>query len=144
MSRRTHLRLATVFASAILVCSTATWANTSAPTPSSAALKLLQSEIGEPRCETDQHCRTVAVGAKACGGPTAYLAWSTLVSKEARIQQLAKAQVQAQEREVRATGMASNCAMLMDPGARCLPPSTGTGPKRCELAPADAGMRSAQ
>ena len=39
--------------------------------------------IGDATCERDEQCRTLAFGAKACGGPQSYLAWSTLRTDEA-------------------------------------------------------------
>ena len=44
----------------------------SAP-PSTSVLSL----IGDAACASDAECRTIGVGARACGGPQSYRAWST-------------------------------------------------------------------
>jgi len=37
--------------------------------------------IGEPSCTATAECRTIAFGAKPCGGPRGYLAYSTVVTQ---------------------------------------------------------------
>ncbi|NCT83207.1 MAG: hypothetical protein GXC94_08700 [Comamonadaceae bacterium] len=92
----------------------------------------LRALIGPAACSADSQCRTIAVGAKACGGPAGYAAWSTLGSDAQRLTELARRQAEAQRREIEASGMASNCAMVTDPGAACVA-------GRCQLAtPASA------
>ena len=53
-------------------------------------------------CTVDTECHTVAVGAKACGGPTSYRAYSSKT--------------------------VSTCYMLADPGAHCQQNKCVTGP----------------
>ncbi|MEO6278469.1 hypothetical protein [Roseateles sp.] len=92
----------------------------------------LRTLIGPANCSADTQCRTVPVGAKACGGPAGYWAWSTNGIDEARVADLATRQSAAHRREIAASGMQSNCAITVDPGAACV-----TG--RCQLAtPASA------
>ena len=80
----------------------------------------LRTLVGPAACSTDAQCRTVAVGAKACGGPAGYLAWSTQGTDAEKLADLAARQTEAQRREVVAGGMRSNCAMVTDPGAACV------------------------
>lgn len=80
----------------------------------------LRTLIGPAACSSDAQCRTVPVGAKACGGPSAYLAWSTSGTDAQQLKELAGRQSAAEKREVAASGMLSNCAMVMDPGAACV------------------------
>lgn len=87
----------------------------------------LRALIGPAACTSNAQCRTLAVGAKACGGPAGYLAWSTQGTDAERLIALATRQAQAQRREIEASGMLSNCAMVADPGAACVS-------ARCELA----------
>ncbi|WP_457352307.1 hypothetical protein [Roseateles sp. P5_D6] len=87
----------------------------------------LRALIGPAACTANSQCRTVAVGAKACGGPAGYLAWSTVGTDAERLAALAARQAQAHKREIEASGMHSNCAMVADPGAACVA-------TRCELA----------
>lgn len=93
-------------------CATAT------PEPLS-PLAQLQTLTAAPHCTTDSQCRTLPVGARACGGPSRYLVWSTRVNREVELQALA-AQVTAQEKAaLAASGRMSICQVLPDPGAHC-------------------------
>ena len=79
-------------------------------------------EIGDAACDSDDQCRTLGVGAKACGGPEAYIAWSSKVNgKGARLTALAAAHTAERERENERSGMRSNCSVTPDPGAMCIP-----------------------
>lgn len=80
----------------------------------------LRSLIGPAACKTNEQCRTVPVGAKACGGPTGYMAWSTQGTDAGAVAALAKRQSEAHRREVEASGMRSNCSLVVDPGAACV------------------------
>ena len=84
-----------------------------------AVLKALQLEIGEAPCDAPQQCRSLALGARACGGPERYLAWSTRSSDPARVSALGEAYAAARRSENLAEARVSNCAFLMDPGAVC-------------------------
>jgi len=89
--------------------------------PESARLgRELRELIGPAACSSDAQCRSLPVGAKACGGPAGYLAWSTQRTDAARLQALATRQAEAQRRENEAAGLRSNCAMLADPGSACV------------------------
>jgi len=96
--------------------------------PESAQLgRELRALIGPAACTADSQCRSLAVGAKACGGPAGYLAWSTQGTDAQKVAALAVRQADAQRREVEASGMRSNCMFVADPGAACVA-------GRCELA----------
>ncbi|PTT91598.1 hypothetical protein DBR42_03525, partial [Pelomonas sp. HMWF004] len=89
--------------------------------------------IGPASCSSDAQCRTLPVGAKACGGPAGYWAWSVVGTDEARLRELGQRQAEAQKREIEASGLRSNCRMVTDPGVACVagrcqvpaPPSRG-------------------
>ncbi|RTL32730.1 MAG: hypothetical protein EKK53_29050 [Burkholderiales bacterium] len=90
------------------------------PEPASQRLaRDLRTAIGPARCTADSQCRTLPIGAKACGGPAGYWAWSTLNTDAQAVQDLAARQGKAAREEVAASGMQSNCAIVTDPGARC-------------------------
>ncbi len=86
----------------------------------------LQALIGEAPCERDEQCRTIGVGAKACGGPGRYLAWSTRTVKPAELEAQAQAYAQAVRAENERSGLVSDCSLVTDPGAQCRA-------QRCEL-----------
>ncbi len=67
-------RLLIAFASLWLACGCAA---ADAPAGAEAPMEKIRALIGDAACDSDAQCRTIAIGAKACGGPEAYLAWST-------------------------------------------------------------------
>lgn len=83
-------------------------------------LARLQAAIGDPRCSGDSQCRTVAVGEKACGGPEAWLAWSTASASAPAVQAAAEATTRAAKLRNQQGGLMSTCQYLPDPGARCV------------------------
>ena len=109
--------------------------------PASAALEAeVLGLIGDAACESHEQCRTVAFGAKACGGPQSYLAWSTKGTDEAALKAAAEQYAVQRRAEVSDGGMVSNCALVTDPGAYCAPGAaaapgvTTSGPQRvCRL-----------
>lgn len=95
-------------------------ASAPAATDSRQAWEQLRAEIGEARCSEPAQCRTVAVGHKACGGPSGYLVWSSAHNGDgARVQALAERHRELSRQEVLRSGQLSNCAMVTDPGAQC-------------------------
>ena len=84
-----------------------------------ALLARIHAEIGDARCTSDAQCRTLPIGAKACGGPEYWLAWSTSTGRadllQRRAEELAALQRQRNERR----GIQSTCQYNADPGAIC-------------------------
>lgn len=114
-----HRLLAPAFAWAALASCAQT--PPAAAEPESARLgRELRELVGPAACSTDAQCRSLPIGAKACGGPAGYLAWSTQGTDAARLQALAAKQADAQRRENEAGGRRSNCALVADPGAACV------------------------
>jgi hypothetical protein len=91
----------------------------SAPRGAAELLTAIQIEIGRPACTSDNQCRSLPIGHKACGGPEGYLAWSSTVSNESRLLAWAAQHTQARRQEVQARGMMSDCQVQADPGAVC-------------------------
>ena len=85
--------------------------------PSSTAS--VQALIGDAACSTDSQCATIGVGAKACGGPDAYVAWSTTRTDPQALRTAVQRQADAARSEQAAKGMVSTCNMASDPGAFC-------------------------
>jgi hypothetical protein len=78
-------------------------------------------------CSADTQCRAIAVGARACGGPTGYRAYSTTSAASADIDALAQRQRELSAEAARASHQVSPCFMLADPGARCYQNKCVTG-----------------
>jgi hypothetical protein len=92
----------------------------------------VQGLIGDAACDSDAQCRTIAVGAKACGGPEAYLAWSVLRTNPQRLQQAVDQENETRREAVRRGGEFSTCSVVPDPGAYC-PMAVADAPRRCAL-----------
>jgi hypothetical protein len=96
------------------------------PMSSASLWPQIQAEVGAAVCDGPQQCRTIAIGAKACGGPESYLAWSTQQSDGQKLKSLVAQHRSLREAELRRSGMVSDCSFVTDPGASC---QAG----RCEL-----------
>ena len=80
----------------------------------------LDSTLGNAAsCSADTECRSVAVGAKACGGPTGYRAYSGKTASTASVEALAQHERDLSAQAARESHEVSPCFMLADPGARC-------------------------
>ena len=75
--------------------------------------------VANASCADASQCKTVAIGARACGGPEGYLAYSTALTKPAQLQALALRHAEQRRAEVTSAGLLSTCIMLQDPGATC-------------------------
>ena len=109
-----------------------------AGTPQAHAKAALQQVIGSGACDTDDQCRTVAIGNRACGGPDAYLAWSVRQTDLAALQNAAARYNAAQVAAQPPGGRISICEFLSDPGAVCVPApaaANASAAKGCLLRP---------
>ena len=110
------LVLCTVFAQA---------GDASAPAGSDeAALKTMREEIvkliGEPRCVNLVHCRVLALGARPCGGPSEYLAYSSSTGKGDTLEAKAYEYSFLEEEVNRKKSAVSACEILPMPRAACI------------------------
>jgi hypothetical protein len=79
----------------------------------------IRNSIGSASCTQSTECKTVGVGARACGGPEGYLAYSTSVTPSAPLKSLAARHAARRRAAVSASGMVSTCNVIPDPGAAC-------------------------
>ena len=139
--RTAHTLMATrlaASAAATLALAAACATEPSSTAPSSPAS--VQVLIGDASCSADAQCATIGVGAKACGGPDAYVAWSTTRTDLQTLRVAVQRQAEAARSEQVSKGMVSNCSMALDPGAFCdrggaAPGAAGT----CRLRKAPGG-----
>lgn len=106
-------------------------------------LPRLDAAIGAARCSDDAECRSVGIGAQACGGPQFYRAWSVRDTDAAAVGALVQGHREARLREIAAAGEMSTCAVPQDPGTICLrapaTPSAALGECRMRNAGTPAG-----
>jgi hypothetical protein len=79
----------------------------------------IDAEIGTPRCTADAQCRTLAVGARACGGPESFRPYAAPPAKPERLEKLAQQHADLQRNAQQSDGRMSICSVVADPGARC-------------------------
>lgn len=115
--RSARRRRAVLGATWLLLCAAAD-ANGAGPSDDP-ALTQVQQLIGEAACKTNDDCRTIAIGVKACGGPEAYLAWSARHTDPKALAAAAARYADERRAQHEKTGLVSNCAFVSDPGARC-------------------------
>lgn len=108
-----------------------------APTPAeSATLARIRTLIGEASCTHSGQCRTLPIGAMACGGPEDYLPYSESRTDEKTLRALGEQYKAERIAENKARGLMSICRYLPDPGAVC---TSGT----CQLGASSPSAPSA-
>lgn len=80
----------------------------------------IKETIGTAQCTLDQNCRALAMGAKPCGGPWAYEAYSLVNTDTAKLQQLAQQHHDFEVKLNELRGTVSNCAIIAEPPVACL------------------------
>lgn len=92
------------------------------PAPENASVSLWQQvQAANTRlsCDNDSQCHSLGVGAKACGGPENYIAWSSKAGDGAKLKALVEQHAAARRAEDKRQGMMSTCSVMSDPGASC-------------------------
>lgn len=75
----------------------------------------IMDEIGTPKADRVEQCRSIGFGAKPCGGPWRYLVYSRRVSDSEKLQTLV-AQYNALQRKINEEeGIASDCSAVGPP-----------------------------
>lgn len=85
------------------------------------AVEKIKNEIGDARCHSNNQCHSLALGAKACGGPEFYLPWSSEKTSAASLQGLADRYYAERRAQISANGEISTCSMTLQPSAICGP-----------------------
>lgn len=94
-------------------------AGAASPDFASVHAQLETTLAGAATCSVDTDCHSVAVGAKACGGPTGYRAFSGKNVDPASVMALAQHERDLAAAAARESHEVSTCFMLADPGAHC-------------------------
>lgn len=84
-----------------------------------AGLGRIEALIGDAACRNSQDCRVIGIGARACGGPEVYRAWSSWRTSEAALQKLVSDDAAARRRQLDEQGMVSTCAIVPTPSVAC-------------------------
>jgi hypothetical protein len=79
----------------------------------------LVEQIGEAACASVSQCAAMPIGAKACGGPSGHLAYSTVSGDQAAIASLAQEHRTLSAQLNALLGLASDCSVEMPPPLAC-------------------------
>lgn len=90
-----------------------------AQTPTEQLWKKIQAANSDLACDNSSQCHSLGVGAKACGGPENYLAWSSKNGDGAQLKALVRQHAAARRADDQRLGMMSTCSIVSDPGATC-------------------------
>ena len=82
-------------------------------------LARIRAEVGSAACSRDDQCHSLPIGAKPCGGPEAWLPWSSVNARADQLQAWAAELAELQRARNERSGIASNCRYNPDPGALC-------------------------
>jgi hypothetical protein len=82
-------------------------------------LQQIRALVGNASCTDASQCRSLPLGARACGGPQAYLAWSVERTDGNALGKLADRYKSEREAQIKQTGEVSDCRFIADPGAVC-------------------------
>jgi hypothetical protein len=89
------------------------------PAPSAGLSPQIRALTTDASCTSSSQCHTLALGARACGGPQSYLAWSSAHTDGAALRLLAQRYAEQEKERIAASGELSDCRMIVDPGAEC-------------------------
>ncbi|WP_332847852.1 hypothetical protein [Massilia sp. S19_KUP03_FR1] len=89
------------------------------PAPAGDTLAQIRALIGAAACTDSTQCHTLAIGARPCGGPQAYLPWSSAHTDGAALAVLGERFKAERKAAIAASGELSTCQFLPDPGAMC-------------------------
>jgi hypothetical protein len=97
-------------------------------------LARIRALAGGATCTESGQCRTLPVGAMACGGPESYLPYSMSGTDEKALRALGEQYKAERQAANKAGGMMSICRHLPDPGAVCVSGSCQLGASSPTLA----------
>jgi hypothetical protein len=127
-----HLFAAALMGLSSMAGGTETPATAASAPPSAGLLARVTTLIGDAECDNQSQCHVVGVGAKACGGPSGFLAWSEKNTDSGALRSAVEAQSRAQAEENKTSGLASDCMVTPMPAAACRPRALD-GKRVCQL-----------
>jgi hypothetical protein len=130
-SHRRWLLLAAAGAFAGAALAQAAAPNADVPAAAQRSARIMQA-IGDAACDSDAQCRVIGIGARACGGPQRYVAWSTGATDEAALRDLVEADAVESRKEQEKARLSSTCVIPPIPDAHCRRDAQGAS-ARCVL-----------
>jgi hypothetical protein len=84
------------------------------------ARKKLQDMIKNKRCDTATQCKVIAVGSRACGGPSSYETFSTQSANVVAVEKLVNSITVLESQFNAKNNMISICEHLSQPSTQCV------------------------
>lgn len=88
--------------------------------PGADLLTQIRAQTADAACSDNGQCRSLPLGAMACGGPEDYLAYSILRTDEKKVRELAERYKAERKAQIVKRGEMSICRHVPDPGATCV------------------------
>ncbi len=79
----------------------------------------LEQLIDKPSCDNSSQCKVLAVGSRACGGPSKYVVYSTKTADATEVKKLAQEITTLEQQFNALNDMMSICQHLSAPGTQC-------------------------
>jgi hypothetical protein len=98
----------------------------------------IDAQVGDAACDGPQHCHSMPVGARPCGGPDGFIAWSSKRTDEKQLGALVARHAAARREENMRNDMSSTCQIETNPGATCQVGRCMLRPRGLGAQPADA------
>ena len=108
---------------ALLLVSGVCLPSTAAESDAEAAARLrreITELIGDARCQNLVNCRVMGLGARPCGGPEEYVAYSIWRTRRDDLEAKVDAYTFLREEAVRTQGKQGSCEALPEPNAACV------------------------
>ena len=83
-------------------------------------LTQIRALTADKTCSDTSQCRSLPIGAMACGGPQDYLPYSSLRTDEKAVRELAERYKAERQGQIAKRGEMSICRFHPDPGAVCV------------------------
>ena len=80
----------------------------------------LNTLIADTSCDTSMQCKVIAVGSRACGGPSSFEVYSTKTAKDEQVKTLSKTITELESNFNAQKGMMSICQHLTTPSTQCV------------------------
>lgn len=103
----------------LLVGCTGVAPRTDAADDPAATYEKIRALVGDASCTDSSQCRSLPLGARACGGPQGYLPWSTARTDGNALRALAERYKAERQAQIKQKGEMSDCRFMVDPGAVC-------------------------
>jgi hypothetical protein len=76
--------------------------------------------IADKTCDNSSQCRVIAVGSRACGGPSSYAVFSSKMANKNKVNTLADKVTKYESQYNAQTGRMSICQHLVAPSTQCI------------------------